>query len=231
MTAAIGLHLRLGLPTPWAPATEPIPLVVYGGASAVGAFAIKLAAKSNIHPIIAVAGRGRSFVETLIDSSKGDAIVDYRDGDEAVVQGIRDALGAAGLKHALDATAEHNSYVNTAKAMQAAGGKITTVLPVKEYEDMPDKVDFSTTWVGIAHGDKEMYGKIQHEAKDFAYAWFRLFARWLDDGSFKPHPYEVVEGGFQGVEKGLKNLMEGKASAVKYVFRIADTPGVTAARP
>ena len=36
MTSAIGLHQRLGLPTPWSPAKEEIPLVVYGGASAVG---------------------------------------------------------------------------------------------------------------------------------------------------------------------------------------------------
>jgi NADPH:quinone reductase len=36
MTSAIGLHLRLGLPMPWRPAKEETPLVVYGGASAVG---------------------------------------------------------------------------------------------------------------------------------------------------------------------------------------------------
>jgi NADPH2:quinone reductase len=36
MTAALGLHLRLDLPEPWKPAKEKIPLVVYGGASAVG---------------------------------------------------------------------------------------------------------------------------------------------------------------------------------------------------
>ncbi|RYC59860.1 hypothetical protein CHU98_g6336, partial [Xylaria longipes] len=35
MTSAIGLYLRLGLPQPWARATEPIPLVIYGAASAV----------------------------------------------------------------------------------------------------------------------------------------------------------------------------------------------------
>ena len=29
----------------------------------------------------------------------------------------------------------------------------------------------------------------------------------------------------EGVEKALTNLKEGKASAVKYVFKIADTPG------
>ncbi|EHA52667.1 hypothetical protein MCOR27_007380 [Pyricularia oryzae] len=218
MTSALGLHLRLGLPVPWTPATEPTPLVVYGGASAVGAFVIKLAVKSNIHPIITVAGRGADFVEGLIDRSKGDTIVDYRKGDDAVVQGIRDALKGAELKYAYDATSEHNSYFNIAKAM-STGGKITTVLPAKD-EALPDNVEITTTMVSTAHGDES----------DFAYAWFRLLARWLDEGTFKPHPHEVVEGGLNGVEKGLKGLKEGKASAVKYVFRIADTPGVSAAQ-
>jgi NADPH2:quinone reductase len=32
----------------------------------------------------------------------------------------------------------------------------------------------------------------------------------------------VVEGGLEGVEEGLRNLKEGKASAVKYVFKIGE---------
>jgi len=64
-----------------------------------------LAQVSNIHPIIAVAGRGEAFVESLISREKGDTIVDYRNGDDAVVSGIRDALKKAGqneVKYAFD---------------------------------------------------------------------------------------------------------------------------------
>lgn len=59
MTAAIGLYAKLGLPQPWTPATEPIPLLIYGAASSVGAYAVQLARKSNIHPLICVAGNLR----------------------------------------------------------------------------------------------------------------------------------------------------------------------------
>ena len=99
LTAAVGLYetRNLGLNNPWDPAIKETPLVVYGGASAVGAYAIQLAKKSNIHPIITVAGRGIPFVEGMIDRSKGDTIVDYRDGDEAVVEGIKKALGGKKL--------------------------------------------------------------------------------------------------------------------------------------
>jgi NADPH:quinone reductase-like Zn-dependent oxidoreductase len=215
MTAAIGLHCNLGLPPAWSPVREPTPLVVYGGASAVGAFVIKLAQRAGIHPIIAVAGRGEKFVEGIIDRSKGDAIVDYRKGDEAVVQGIKDALKGQKLEYAFDATSEHNSWHNIVKVLDPKG-KLTLILPGKKYDGIPETVQKSDTMVGDAHGAR----------KDFAYLWFRYAARGLDEGWLKPHPVEVVPGGLAGVETGLKNLRDGKASAVKYVFRIAETPGV-----
>jgi NADPH2:quinone reductase len=215
MTSALGLYKRLGLPAPWTPAKDAIPLVVYGGASAVGAFAIKLAVLSNIHPIIAVAGKGTQYVEGLIDRSKGDTIVDYRNGDENVVKGIKDALKGAKLDYAFDAVSEHGSYTNIVQVLEKDGA-ITFVLPGKTYEGIPETVKQSTTTVGDSHGD----------AKDFAYVFYRYFAKGLDEGFFKAHPVEIVEGGLGGVEKALKGLKDGKASAVKYVFKIADTPGV-----
>ncbi|KAK7186669.1 hypothetical protein DPSP01_001025 [Paraphaeosphaeria sporulosa] len=221
MTAAIGLHVRLGLDAPWVPNSKnsETPLVVYGGASAVGAYAIKLARKANIHPIIAVAGRGIPFVEKLLDPSKGDAIVDYRKGDDAVVSGIKDALKGKKLYYAFDAVSEHNSYTNIVQVLEK-DGHITLVLPGKKYEGIPETVHMTITSVGEAHkGDKE-----------FAYIFFRYIARGLDEGWFTPHPAEVVKGGLEGVEKALTDLKEGNASAVKYVFRIADTPGVKGAQ-
>ncbi|KAJ4364089.1 hypothetical protein N0V83_009544 [Neocucurbitaria cava] len=211
MTSAIGLHLRLGLPDPWTPAKESIPLVVYGGAGAVGAYAIKLAVLANIHPIIAVAGKGEKFVESIIDRSKGDTIVDYRKGDEAVVQGIKDALKGAKLQYAYDAVSEHNSYTNIVKVLEP-NGHLTLVLPGKKYEGVPESVNMTITMVGTAH----------KEDKDFAYVYFRYIARGMAEGWFKAHPFEVVPGGLEGVQRGLQNLKDGKASGVKYVFRIGE---------
>jgi NADPH2:quinone reductase len=62
--------------------------------------------------------------------------------------------------------------------------------------------------------------------REFAAAWYRLFGMGLAEGWFTGHPFEVVEGGLEGVDTALRNLKEGKASAVKYVFRVEDTKGV-----
>jgi len=218
MTAAIGLHVRLGLPEPWLATKSPIPLVVYGGSSAVGAFALKLAAHANIHPLIAVAGAGSSYVETLIDRSKGDTIIDYRKGDDAVVSGIKEALKGQKLSYAFDAVSEKGSYINISKVLDPHGS-ITLVLPGKEYPEIPKTAKQSLTSVGSAHGAD----------KDFAFIYFRFLARGLQEGWFKGHPPEVRPGGLGGIEQALKDLKEGKASAVKYVFRIAETKGVKGA--
>ena len=217
MTAAVGLYVRLGLPQPFTPPSKPIPLVIYGGASAVGAYAIKLARHSGIHPLICVAGKGSSFVETLIDSSKGDVIIDYRKGDDAVVQGIKDAIPAGQkLLYAFDAVSEKGSYVNCGKVLSPEGGKLTLVLPVKDASGIPQGVEKSQTMVGTVFNTDH----------DFGYAWFRMIGLGLKDGWFSGHPQEVVPGGLGGVQQALTNLKEGKASAVKYIFRIAETEGI-----
>ncbi|MCJ1383113.1 hypothetical protein MMC17_006226 [Xylographa soralifera] len=232
MTAAVGLYQRLSLPLPWHPATKPIPLIIYGAASAVGSFAIQLAQLSNIHPLICVAGRGTKHVEGLIDKSKGDVILDYRSGDDSVVQGFKQAVEQHGkIEHAFDAVSERGSYVNICQALDKSGA-ITLVLPGKQYPEIPDTVTQSVTSVGSVfeafdHDSWQKKVGTKTGNQEFGYVMFRLFSRGLGHGWFKGHPYEVVPGGLGGVEGALINLKEGKASAIKYVFRIADTEGVT----
>lgn len=232
MTAAVGLFDRLGLPEPWQHGRQdgkPVkdsketgpragPLLVYGGASAVGAFTVQLAKRANIGPIIAVAGRGIPFVESMLDKSAGDAVVDYRKGDEGVVSGIKAALGGKKLYHCYDAISEHGSFVQASKVLEPQGAKITLVLPTADYSAIPAGIEKSITYVGDVFTTQT----------DMAFAWFRLFSKGLSQGWLKPHPVEVVKGGLDGLETALKNLKAGKASAVKYVFRVGETPGAGA---
>ncbi|KAL8801062.1 MAG: hypothetical protein Q9223_002911 [Gallowayella weberi] len=234
MTAAMGLYQRLqGLPLPWHPTTKPTPLIVYGAASAVGAYSVKLAQLSNIHPLICVAGRGTQFVETIIDKGKGDVILDYRDGDDKLVANMKTAVERAGgkVEYAFDAVSEHGSYENICKVLDHETGQITLVLPGKDYSAIPSSIKQTTTMVGAVHADMDQ-NEFQKETgsqtgnTDFGFVMFRFFSHGLSKGWFRGHPHEVVPGGLAGISSALQNLKDGKASAVKYVFRLDETEGV-----
>lgn len=226
MTAVVGLFSCLGLPQPWAGEVSPTQkdeieggIVVYGASSAVGAFAVKLLTHANIHPIICVAGRAGSFVEGLIDRSKGDTVIDYRGGNEKVISEIKQAIPKGQkLLYAFDAVSEHGSYQQIVEALDPQG-YITLVLLGESYEEIPKTVHQSVTNVGAVHG----FPGLTHLV-DFGYVWFRLLSLGLKEGWFTGHPYEIVPRGLEGVQQGLENLKNGKASAIKYVYRIDETP-------
>lgn len=224
MTAAVGLYVRLELPQPFTPPKVQLPLLVYGASSAVGAYVVKLANKSGIHPLICVAGKASPFVETLIDRSKGDTIVDYRDGDEALIKNVKASLPAGvELKYAFDCISEGSSYINCSKVLSETGGKLTMTLRTKH--KFQDWIEQSDTKVGSVVADPT-YSRDDPDDQDFGFAWYRMFALGLKQGWFSGHPYEVIPGGLNGVEQALRNLKEGKSSAVKYVLRIQETPGL-----
>jgi len=234
MTAAFGLYQRFHLPLPWHPATAPTPLIIYGGASAVGSYTIQLATLSNIHPLICIAGKGIPHVESLLEPSKGDLILDYRTGNQQLVQDLRAAVAkvpGGKVEYAFDCISEHNSYQNICEVLDRERGHITVILPSKDYSDIPASITHSLTFVGGAHKDKDLHlwqketGSLLGN-QEFAYVMFRFFGRGLQEGWFKPMPYEVVPGGLGGVEEGLRRLKEGKVSASKLVFRIEETEGV-----
>ena len=79
--------------------------------------------------MIAIAGRAKDHVGTLLDISKGDTVLDYRASDNAVVKGIRAAPESQKLEHAYDTTTEHNSSAIICEVLDRETGKITLVLP------------------------------------------------------------------------------------------------------
>ncbi|KAF2173688.1 hypothetical protein M409DRAFT_15963 [Zasmidium cellare ATCC 36951] len=226
MTAAVGLFARLRLPQPFSSSTaprEPQPLLIYGAAGAVGLYTTKLAVHAGFHPLICVAGAGASAVEPWLDSFKGDVIVDYRKGDQAVVEAIRAAIPEGlSLKHAFDCVSANGTYLNCEKVLDK-GGKLTMLLRIKDHTFRPD-LKITDTKVGSVQDDRT-YGPRGYKDPDdteFGRVWFMLFTQGLKHGWLKGHPYEVIPGGFDGIEQALVKLKSHSASATKFVVRMAD---------
>lgn len=181
---------------------------------------MKLARLSNIHPVIVIAGKGASYVESLIDRTKGDTIIDYRGTDAATIrEKIRDAADGTEIHHAFDAVAENGMY-NTIAAALTAPGKIAAVWPPRKDKVIPMGVEVDGVMVGSVHADPPAAKTV--EDREFAAAFFTFIGRGLAGRWLSGHPVEVRPGGLNGLEGALRDLQGGKASAVKYVVRVED---------
>lgn len=156
MTAAVGLFYHLGLPEPWEKRAESLArekskggVVVYNAAGAVGAFAVKLLAWANIHPIIAVAGAGIPFVETLIDRAKGDVLLDYRQGPEDLAAAIQLAIPQGRkLCYAFDAVSEKGSYETISRVLSHDDDShLSLVLPITNDKEIPPLSTGQSPWL------------------------------------------------------------------------------------
>jgi NADPH2:quinone reductase len=227
LTAAVVLYRDLELPPPWSPAQEPVPLVIYGASSAVGTFTVKLALKSNIHPIIAIAGKSKDLVRSLIDPSQGDVVLDYRDGAESLITDVQQhiqRLGLQGVHYAFDTIANSTSVELVAQLVQP-GGHLNVISPRRDCSAVPANVKTSAAFVGVVHSQKfPPNDTIKHTATgngaDFGYIFSRLFTRGLEEGWLTGHPFEVWAGGLNDISEAFRNMQDGKVSGKKYVFKM-----------
>ncbi|CAK7213176.1 hypothetical protein SBRCBS47491_001713 [Sporothrix bragantina] len=244
VTSVFALYKDLQLPDPWQPRLDtdaPLPLIIYGASTAIGAFAVQLARKSNVHPIIGIAGSSKDLVLDLLGDGVekyGDAVVDYRNkSEEELIASVKEAMVAA-AKHypdykdrpealqvtrAYDPMSYEGGYITLAKILQGPDARLATVAPrftYKELEGRAEPLHLGKTFAGIAHGDNAA-------DRDLSYVYLRYVARGLQEGWFRGHPYEVVPGGLDGIKQALKDLKAGKAHGLKYVLRIAETEGLS----
>ncbi|GAA5970703.1 hypothetical protein JCM11641_007405 [Rhodosporidiobolus odoratus] len=125
ITAAIGLFKRLDLPTPDEPVKDGHPaLLIWGGATTVGVYAIQLAKKAGLH-VVAIAGAS-GHVATAYGA---DEVIDYRNKSSAeLVEAITSAADGQ-IRYAYDAVSENGTIETISEALdKLGGGKVTYVL-------------------------------------------------------------------------------------------------------
>lgn len=222
-TAALGFFQRLKIPFPTSPDNNVVqpPLIVYGGASAIGTYTLKLAKLGKFEKIIAICGSGKAYVESL---GVVTDFVDYRKGN--VVSDLKVALGGRKCFHAVDAINNGDSWKQLSEVLED-GGRISVYLPRLDYSAIPSTISIGITFFGTVHGQPTPGCDNKYEEDvNFAYALYRLVGRWLSQGRICGHPYEILPRGLDSVEDGLLRLKEGEISAKKLIYRVADTPGI-----
>ncbi|GAA6014869.1 hypothetical protein JCM10207_002207 [Rhodosporidiobolus poonsookiae] len=214
-TAAIGLFKRLGLPTPDEPVQSGHPaLLVWGGATTVGVYAIQLAKKAGLY-VVAIAGSSQDVPK----SYGADEVLDYRNKTDAELVDAIVSAASGQIRYVYDAVSEGNTLSVVSAALdRLGGGKYTYVLTYSDAQlaSIPKTVEPVRTLVATAYG----------EDSAFAETWYDRAGQWLEKGEFRPQKVTVVPGGLAGVEEGLRRLQQGEVRGEKLVYCIAETPGL-----
>ena len=228
-TAVQALFQRLGLPEPLdtqAKTANAPSLLINGGATSVGKYAIQLGKLAGLHVI----ATGSSKNHALLQSLGADAVVDYTNADWP--EQVRRLTDDDGPRHALDCIAEKGTVQAVAKALSpTADGHIVTLLPVGQLRDSGElekvnpKVRLESTIVYTVFERPLKYkafdncGQLTPEDKAVWEKYLRLLPGWLVEGKIRPNRISE-KGGMEDILVGFREQQEGKVSAEKLVYRI-----------
>jgi len=208
LTAAGCLYFALKLPYPSKPLSSPAFILVWGGASSVGSYAIQLARLSGFTVIGVCSSRNADYVKSLgakfvFDYQKEDVVSEVRKLTEGNLTYAVDVIGVETAQKCVSALSTtlpaYLAFVET-----GTGSPKSTSPNIQTIEfsfsggfrfDLPEYI--------------ELFSKMDQEAYPL-----------LESGKLKTNRVEVV-GGLESVKDGLKRLEEGKVSGQKLVVSVA----------
>ncbi|KAI1120065.1 alcohol dehydrogenase, partial [Nemania abortiva] len=206
------------------PAAKPFPVLISGGTSSVGLYAVQLAKLAGLY-VIATGSRQN---HELLTSLGADAVLDYKDA--AWPDKVRE-LTHDGLQHAFDAIAEKETTAAVARAISSTkGGHIVCILPRKTSELPAElaKVKVESTIVYTVFGDPidlgdsgfENWGGETPTDRAFWEKYEALLPDLLASGQIKPNPVKEL-GGLEDITHGFELQKQGKVRAEKVVYKVA----------
>ncbi|KZP09738.1 NAD(P)-binding protein [Athelia psychrophila] len=185
------------------------PIVVLGGSSAVGQFAIQIASYLGFSPIVTTASAHNADYLKTIGATH---FVDRKADLAAALAQIAPALP---IDVVFDAV--HTPITQAEVDLLAPGGVVTTVWPLPEGDGA---LDLSGGRVAAY-----FYGSV-HLHQEMGVAMYKRLTEFLERGVIKPTRVEKLSGGLGGIEEGLGRLDRKEVSGYKLVVSLAETPDV-----
>ncbi|KAF9637478.1 Alcohol dehydrogenase superfamily zinc-containing [Lasiodiplodia theobromae] len=191
-------------------------VLVWGGSSSVGQYAIQLAKLSGIEVITVCSPKHFDFVKRL----GATHVMDYRAED--VVEQIKRAV--PDLIYIFDTIGSKDSSRMASHAVGGAGGTLCTVRPGKaNTEEVADGVTVTDVLVWTAFLKEHSYGKFYWPPSEpdhaLAAELFEKLPTWLESKSFVPNNAHVLEG-LESVPQGFEMHRKGEISGFKIVYKI-----------
>ncbi|KAH7082006.1 hypothetical protein BKA63DRAFT_224198 [Paraphoma chrysanthemicola] len=189
-------------------------VLIWGGSSSVGAYAIQIAALHGFKVITTCSPRHFERVKAL----GADYAFDYRADD--VVDCIRRA--APNLEYVFDTIGAGQSSATASQALCEQGGTLCTVRPGKantESVTARTKVTDVLVWTAFLkdHRYGDFFWPANKDDHELASELFEKLPGWLDDGTIKPSVPRVLKG-LETVPEGFQEYRDGNISGYKIVF-------------
>ncbi|RBR07274.1 uncharacterized protein FIESC28_10773 [Fusarium coffeatum] len=198
-------------------ATEKAPLLIWGGNTTVGYFAIQLAKLYNIE--VATTCSPRNFEK--VRQGGATHVFDYNDED--VIAKIKQALPS--LENVFDTVGNSNSSATAARTISGKEGLLCTVRPGKaNTQDVPSHVKVTEVFVFTAFPTEHNYrGKAHWPVKmgdhNLSAEFHGQLEDLLNDGTLKPPPVRTIgQLSPSTVEEAMKLNRQGRISGEKLVF-------------
>ncbi|TEB33445.1 GroES-like protein [Coprinellus micaceus] len=185
-----------------------VPLVILGGSSAVGHFAIQLAKLSGFNPVITTASTKH---EAFLKARGATHVLDRNVPLEAQLK----AINAFPIKNVIDAISTAETQKQGFDILAPGGKQVLFLDPEPLWEEEGSKQGKTPVYV---LGAKQFPQHIE-----LLKELWNNFTGLLAGGDIKPHNVEVLPSGLGGIEAGLKRLEEGKISNTKLVSRPQET--------
>ncbi|KAI9147487.1 zinc-binding dehydrogenase family oxidoreductase [Paramyrothecium foliicola] len=189
-------------------------VLIWGGSSSVGQFAIQIAKHHGLTVFTTCSPRHHDLVKALGATNA----FDYR--DDEVSSKIREASGS-NLRYVFDCIGNETSSELASQAISTSGGTLCTVRPGKaNTEKVTSQTNVTDVLVWTAFLQEHRYG--EHPSEDdhrLAIELFRELPELLTRGVIKPMQTRVLEG-LSEVPRGFQENRDGKISNFKIVYRL-----------
>ncbi|KAL3459481.1 putative zinc-binding dehydrogenase family oxidoreductase [Aspergillus heterothallicus] len=191
-------------------------VLVWGGSSSVGLYAIQLASHCGFDVITTCSPKHANLVASL----GAKHVFNYK--DEQVVDKIKAA--APDLVHAFDTIGAGSSSTSSSQAFSSGPGTICTVRPGKaNTENVLQGTRVTDVLVWTAFLKDHSYGVFKWPASthdhELSAELLGKVPVWLENGILKPNAPKVLHG-LDLVAGGFQEYRDGKISAYKIVYEL-----------
>ncbi|KZL87228.1 zinc-binding oxidoreductase [Colletotrichum incanum] len=216
MTAWLALFSEESLKIPRGGGSD-VSVLIWGGSSSVGLYAIQIAAIHGFNVITTCSPRHFDLVKSL----GAEHAFNYHNDD--VVDCIKKAV--PGLEYVFDTIGGKTSSAQASRAIDESGGNLCTVRPGKaNTQDVTKQTKVTDVLVWTAFLKDHQYGSFKwpanHSDHKLGIEFFEKLPSWVAEGKLKPNNPQIIPGGLYGVEKGFQLYRDGVISGTKLVYKL-----------